>query len=136
MATKSAASRVRSMSSSTIPTSRRYQWPRTAVPGRLCKSHQLWLTPLVDLRTAADRLGVHYQTAYRWVREGTLPAVKRGTTYDVDERSLARFQAARAEPSPPPAKSHVRSWDHQVDRLYPLLITGDELGARGVVDRL
>jgi excisionase family DNA binding protein len=35
----------------------------------------------VDLQTAAARLGVHYQTAYRWVRDGSLPAMKRGTTY-------------------------------------------------------
>jgi excisionase family DNA binding protein len=90
----------------------------------------------LDLRTAADRLGVHYQTAYRWVREGSLPAVKRGTTYDVDERELDRFRAARAEPAPPPAKANVRSWDHQVDRLYLLLAAGDELGARNLVDRL
>jgi excisionase family DNA binding protein len=90
----------------------------------------------VDLRTAAERLGVHYQTAYRWVREGSLPAVKRGNSYDVEERALLRFQAARAEPAPPPSKTHVRSWEHQVDRLYALLATGDELGARAVVDRL
>jgi excisionase family DNA binding protein len=90
----------------------------------------------VDLRTAADRLGVHYQTAYRWVRDGSLPAVKRGTSYDVDERALLRFQAARAEPSPPPSKAHVRSWDHQVDRLYALLAAGDELGSRAILDRL
>jgi MerR family transcriptional regulator, light-induced transcriptional regulator len=90
----------------------------------------------VDLRTAADRLGVHYQTAYRWVREGSLPAVKRGAAYDVDERALLQFQAARAEPSPPPARAHVRSWDHQVQRLYGLLAAGDELGCRAVVDRL
>jgi excisionase family DNA binding protein len=90
----------------------------------------------LDLRTAADRLGVHYQTAYRWVRDGSLTAVKRGTTYDVEERELDRFRAARAEPAPPPAKATVRSWDHQVDRLFALLAAGDELGSRGLVDRL
>jgi MerR family transcriptional regulator, light-induced transcriptional regulator len=30
----------------------------------------------IELAEAADRLGVHYQTAYRWVREGRLPAVR------------------------------------------------------------
>jgi MerR family transcriptional regulator, light-induced transcriptional regulator len=90
----------------------------------------------VDLRSAADRLGVHYQTAYRWVREGSLPAVKRGTSYDVDERDLAHFHAARTAPAPPPAKAHVRSWDQQVARLFGLLAAGDELGARNLVDRL
>jgi excisionase family DNA binding protein len=31
-------------------------------------------TAPVDLQTAADDLGVHYQTAYRWVRSGRLGA--------------------------------------------------------------
>jgi glycerate-2-kinase len=29
-------------------------------------------TPPVNLKQAAARLGVHYQTAYRWVRSGDL----------------------------------------------------------------
>jgi excisionase family DNA binding protein len=28
----------------------------------------------MQLREAADVLGVHYQTAYSWVRQGVLPA--------------------------------------------------------------
>lgn len=98
--------------------------------------YQLWLTLSVDLQTAADRLGVHYQTAYRWVRDGSLEAVKRGSVYDIAEDALVSFQAKRAAPAPPPPRAHVRSWAHQVDRLYALLIAGDELGARQLVDRL
>jgi excisionase family DNA binding protein len=90
----------------------------------------------VDLQTAADRLGVHYQTAYRWVRDGSLPAVKRGTVYDIADNDLERFRTARAAPAPPPAKATVRSWGHQVDRLYAMLAAGDELGARAATDRL
>lgn len=102
----------------------------------MCKSHQLWLTLRVDLQTAADRLGVHYQTAYRWVRDGSLRAVKRGSVYEIDDTELERFQQARSSPSPPPRQATVRSWSHQVDRLYALLLEGDELGARQLVDRL
>lgn len=90
----------------------------------------------MDLQTAADRLGVHYQTAYRWVREGALPAVKRGAFYDISEEQLGRFQQQRAEPAPPPRQAKVRSWEHQVDRLFALLREGDELGARQLLDRL
>jgi MerR family transcriptional regulator, light-induced transcriptional regulator len=99
-------------------------------------SRELWLTLSVDLQTAADRLGVHYQTAYRWVRDGSLPAVKRGSIYDIDDDELERFQRRRSAPAKPPTRAHVRSWPHQVERLYALLIAGDELGARQIVDRL
>jgi excisionase family DNA binding protein len=90
----------------------------------------------VDLQTAADRLGVHYQTAYRWVRDGSLAAVKRGAVYDIADADLERFRARRASPAPPPRRATVRSWGHQADRLYRLLADGDELGCRQLVDRL
>jgi excisionase family DNA binding protein len=50
----------------------------------------------VNLKTAAQRLGVHYQTAYRWVRSGQLVAVKVGAGYEVSEAAIARLQAQRA----------------------------------------
>lgn len=51
---------------------------------------------LVNLKTAARRLGVHYQTAYRWVRSGQLVAVKVGAGYEISDAALERFQAQRA----------------------------------------
>jgi len=90
----------------------------------------------MDLRMAADRLGVHYQTAYRWVREGTLHAVKIGPSYDISEKEIVRFAAHRAKPVPPPATTVVRSWGVQRDRLHKMLAVGDELAARQVVERL
>lgn len=90
----------------------------------------------MDLQTAAERLGVHYQTAYRWVRDGSLRAVKRGGSYEIADADLAAFQQRRSAPAPPPRQAKVRNWDHQVDRLYALLCEGDELGARQLVDRL
>lgn len=90
----------------------------------------------MDLRSAADRLGVHYQTAYRWVREGTLRGVKIGPTYEISEAEVERFTAERTRPSPPPRTTSVRSWNVQQDRLHRLLVEGDELGARQLVERL
>ena len=46
----------------------------------------------MELRDAAESLGVHYQTAYGWVRKGTLPARKTPRGYEVSEgdvRALA-----------------------------------------------
>ena len=50
----------------------------------------------MNLKTAARRLGVHYQTAYRWVRSGQLLAVKVGSGYEISEWALERFEAQRA----------------------------------------
>ena len=90
----------------------------------------------MDLRTAAARLGVHYQTAYRWVRDGTLAASKVSGAYEVSGDEVARLQAVRAAPAPPPRRATVRSWGHQVDRLFGALAVGDEQAARAVTDRL
>lgn len=90
----------------------------------------------MDLTEAAARLGVHYQTAYKWVRDGSLVAVKRGSTYDISESEVERFVSARRAPSAPPRTTVVRDWELQRDRLYRYLSAGDELGARSVVDRL
>ncbi len=49
----------------------------------------------MNLKTAARRLGVHYQTAYRWVRSGQLVAVKVGAGYEISDAALERFEAQR-----------------------------------------
>jgi MerR family transcriptional regulator, light-induced transcriptional regulator len=89
----------------------------------------------VDLAEAARELGVHYQTAYRWVREGGLRAVKVGKSYRVARRDLERFAQRRARGAPPRAL-RVRDWDRQVERLYAALRGGDERAAHELVDRL
>ena len=50
----------------------------------------------MNLKQAAQELGVHYQTAYKWVRSGDLVAVRIGTRYQVSEAAIARFRATRA----------------------------------------
>jgi len=94
------------------------------------------LPTTVTLHEAADRLGVHYQTAYRWVRRGELPAVKIAGTYVVDDHDLVAFAAARVVPAAPPRQIEVRDWTHQATRLYVALLEGQELVAREQVDRL
>jgi excisionase family DNA binding protein len=90
----------------------------------------------LDLREAAERLNVHYQTAYRWIRNGSLAATKIGPSYQVSDAEVARFLAHRLAPTPPPKRTNVRDWDLHAARLQRHLVAGDELAARALVDRL
>lgn len=89
----------------------------------------------LDLRTAADELGVHYQTAYRWVRSGRLAARRVRGKYVVDHADLAEFERERATPEPVSTPSSARL-DRSADRLRQLLIDGDDPGARTLIRRL
>jgi excisionase family DNA binding protein len=90
----------------------------------------------MQLTEAAAALGVHYQTAYGWVRRGTLPARKGPRGYEVSEadvRALLERRAAGAEPRP---RVRVRNWDAQAARLLEALTTGDGNQARTDFERL
>ena len=56
----------------------------------------------MNLKQAARRLGVHYQTAYRYVRSGRLAAVRVGATYEIAEHAIEQFiaQTEAAQRSP------------------------------------
>ena len=90
----------------------------------------------MNLQEAADYLGVHYQTTYRWVREGQLTARKRGNAYEVDRDEVERFLAVRLVPVAPPPRLQVRDWTSHKTRLLDALLAGEELDARAVIDRL
>lgn len=49
----------------------------------------------MNLKEAAGALDVHYQTAYKWVRDGELTAVRIGGRYDVSPAAVAQFRANR-----------------------------------------
>lgn len=82
----------------------------------------------ITLQQAAERLGVHYMTVYRYVRLGRLPARKSGGTWEVDVADLDTLQrnSVATGPSRKPA-----NW---AKRLEARLIEGDEAGAWGVVE--
>jgi MerR family transcriptional regulator, light-induced transcriptional regulator len=90
----------------------------------------------MQLRDAADTLGVHYQTAYGWVRQGTLPARKTPRGYEVSEADVRDLIARRMAGVDPPQEVRVRDWAAQADRLYTALMAGDEALARQDFDRL
>jgi excisionase family DNA binding protein len=90
----------------------------------------------MQLRDAAETLGVHYQTAYGWVRQGTLRARKTPRGYEVSEGDVLELMARRAAGAEPAREVQVRDWAAQSDRLYAALAAGDEAQARHDFARL
>ncbi len=86
---------------------------------------------LIGLRAAAEQLGVHYMTAYRYVRIGTLPARKVDGAWQVrlgDLRAVADQEPAR------PGPGGIR-WGPYRRQLRERLVAGDEPGAWSIVER-
>jgi excisionase family DNA binding protein len=95
----------------------------------------------LTLQQAAEELGVHYMTAYRYVRLGLLPAVKRGVIWSVARADLDSFRPPRAAaPVPGPGQSAAvkpvrgRPGVEWGQRLEARLVAGDGRGSWGVVE--
>ncbi len=86
-------------------------------------------TPLT-LAETADRLGVHYMTAYKYVRAGRLAAEKVGKNWLVQPDDLAAFEHELAGP----ARRGSRRASYPSE-LQQCLIQGDEAGAWGVLEQ-
>lgn len=85
----------------------------------------------ISLHEVAERLGVHYMTAYRWVRQGMLPARKQGRSWLVRADDLASFESSRRdEPAPNPPRRDA-PW---AERLEARLVAGDERGSAEVME--
>src|ERR1022692_4421258 len=93
-------------------------------------------SPVMQLRDAADVLGVHYQTAYGWVRQGVLPARKTARGYEVSDSDVSALAERRASGTAPTPQIRVRDWAAQADRLHAAIVSGDETAARQVFARL
>jgi len=88
----------------------------------------------MTLQEAADALGVHYMTAYRYVRLGLLHAEKIGGSWRVETADLDDFREYRNDgsgASARPARSADAPW---ADRFESRLVAGDSRGAWGVVE--
>jgi excisionase family DNA binding protein len=90
----------------------------------------------MQLSEAAAALGVHYQTAYSWVRRGTLPARKVARGYEVSEADVQALLERRAAGTGPRPQVRVRDWDAQTARLLAALTAGDENQAQADFERL
>jgi methanogenic corrinoid protein MtbC1 len=91
----------------------------------------------LKLQEAADLLGVHYMTAYRYVRLGQLVATKENGIWHVAHEDLESFQTSRRVVPPCSddegglaARRRVR-WD---TRLESCLIAGDAAGSWSLVE--
>lgn len=82
------------------------------------------LAPPLNLKQVAQRLDVHYMTAYRYVRHGRLPARREAGMWFVDAADVEEFLAAPARPAVDV------DW---ADRLVRPLAAGDEVAAWTVV---
>lgn len=84
---------------------------------------------VLSLHEAAEQLGVHYMTAYRYVRLGQLDAVKVGGAWQVTSSTLAAFRDERGDQMP--ARLRSVPWS---ERLEARLLVGDASGAWGVLE--
>ena len=89
---------------------------------------------LISLQEAADRLGVHYMTVYRYVRTGRLPARRVGTQWQVDPADLAAATASAGAPGRPASEGGRPSRAKLRRRLVDRLVAGDEPGSWAVTE--
>lgn len=92
--------------------------------------------PQIDLTAAAEQLGVHYQTAYKWVRSGALPAHQVQGRYVLDPDVVAAFAARRAAPRPTPDRRPRDGYDRLRGQMTSALSNGQERSARRLVSDL
>ncbi len=89
----------------------------------------------ISLEQAAESLGVHYQTIYRWVRSGRLPAEKINGSYVVRPADLDQVNNDRKQPqaAPPPSRARI---ERQCGSMSLALRDGNESKARSLVTDL
>jgi len=78
---------------------------------------------------------VHYQTAYKWVTSGALPATMVRGRYVIDRAALTEFATRRDEPAEPRVRTAARRperLDRAADRLHTALTAGDEPEVRRI----
>lgn len=87
----------------------------------------------LSLQEVSDRLGVHYMTAYRYVRTGRLAATKHDGEWRINVRDLDRLEGRDAR------RSSRRGQALSAQRLAGFadrLVACDEPGAWGVIEAL
>ena len=84
----------------------------------------------ITLHEAADRLGIHYMTAYRYVRTGRLAAELEGARWMVDAADLERLLAPDAPARAKRGQGRARARSRLLDRM----LAADEAGAWAVLD--
>ena len=91
---------------------------------------------VLTLQEVADELGVHYMTAYRYVRLGVMDAAKCGGVWQVQRSALDLFREQAVEASTGPsgkggARNRKAPW---AARLESRLVAGDAPGSWSVIE--
>ena len=92
--------------------------------------------PEIDLTAAAGQLGVHYQTAYKWVRSGALPAHRVRGRYVLDPNDVAAFAERRSVPSAAPRRRPRGGYEQLRRQATTALGDGDESSLRRLTSDL
>lgn len=88
----------------------------------------------VTLADAAESLGVHYMTAYRYVRTGRMLAEKRGGKWWVTPTDLAAVMAEGTGPRRRPAEASGAPRELVVAPFTDRLVAGDTAGCWGIIN--
>jgi len=94
----------------------------------------------LSLAAAAESLGVHYMTAYRYVRTGRLPATKRAGQWWIDAADLEKVRTGSGptSTSTPTSTSADKARTTFLSRAPQLLrsrsVAGDEAGAWAIIN--
>jgi excisionase family DNA binding protein len=83
------------------------------------------------LREAAELLGVHYMTVYRYIRTGRLPAHQAGSQWEISAADLKQFRRAKKVTGGRGQK--VRLDSNAAERLVARLLVSDENGSWAIV---
>ena len=83
----------------------------------------------ITLQEAADRLGVHYMTAYRYIRQGRLPATREVAAWKIRTVDLDALRG----PSTKPARRGAARARADAEGLERRMLAGDGPGAWWVV---
>jgi len=84
---------------------------------------------MISLQQAADRLGVHYMTVYRYIRTGRLPAVKEAGKWRIERTAVDRLRHRQAGTQ---LRAPRSTW--ATSRMLDRLVAGDELGVWQLVE--
>ncbi len=93
-------------------------------------------TEFLTLEEAAERLGVHYMTAYRYVRQGKLAATRVKGVWQVSPQAIDEFrQRLNERKERPRTGDDSRRTGDYVNELHACLVNADAGGAWGVLQR-
>lgn len=90
----------------------------------------------IDLQAAARLLGVHYQTAYKWVRSGELRAAMVMGSYRLERGAVTSFAARRARPVAARTRRPRIGFAVLSRRMYGHLVAGEEPQAARLIGGL